>query len=183
MIFEQKLDFWPKFWFLTKISLNYCSQDQSDKTDIKLRFWTKVCFLNKLLVFGEVLILQSDLGCSEHCCQKLFRTKFWFFNQSFDFLPKRWIFSFLTKILFFDESFDFWPKSRFWMKSSIFPIFWFLTQKMCASFSQDFIFFLLIKIKIAAYGKLFYILAEWPEPSYNCHRATVGSNSSFRILA
>ena len=79
-IFDQNLDFWPKFGFMTKI----CMFDQN------LDFWTKFGFLTKIWIFDQNLDFWTKSACL---------TKISIFDQNFDFWPR---FGFLTKIAIFE---------------------------------------------------------------------------------
>jgi len=94
----QYFNFWPKFQFLTGISI----------FDRNFDFWPKFPF------FTEILIFDWNFD---------FLPKFWFlteisiFYRNFDFLPK---FRFFTEISIFYRNFDFLPKFRFFTEISIF---------------------------------------------------------------
>jgi len=114
LIFEQNFDYWPKLWFLTKISI----------FDQNFVFWPKLWFLNKTLILNQNLDFSSKLWFLTKTL--IFWAKVWFltktliFDQNFDFGPK---FPYLTKISIFDQNFDFWPKFLFLLFLNIFYIF------------------------------------------------------------
>ena len=87
--FWQKIDFWPKFRFSTKISIR----------DQNLNFLATFPFLNKMSFFCPKFLFLSKI--------MIFLPNFWpTSDQNFDFRPK---FRFLTKISIFDQNFNFRP--------------------------------------------------------------------------
>ena len=105
-------DFWPKFWFLTKILI----------FDQNFDFWPIFRFLTKISIFDQ------NFGFWQKLRFFLTKTSF-FFDKNFDFWPKFW---FLTNISIVDQNLDFWPKfwpltktSFFLTKTSIFRITYF----------------------------------------------------------
>jgi len=102
-IFNEYLDFWRIFLFLTNMSI----------FDEYFNFWRKFRFLTKISILGE------PFGFWPKFC---FLTKILFFDQNFVFWPK---FCFLAKILFFGQNYNaqnskFSAKLRFFTKITIF---------------------------------------------------------------
>ena len=90
LIFVRHLDFWTKFWFLTKM-LDFLTMiwTFAQNFDLKLDFWPLCGVLNKLLIFDLNLDFWTKF---------LLFTSIYIFEHDFDFLIKFW---FLTKILIF----------------------------------------------------------------------------------
>jgi len=103
-LFFQIFNFWPKFWFLTKISIFY----QNFDFWLKLPFWLEFQFWNKISIFQHNFDFWTKFR---------FFIKISIFELNLDFSSK---FRFLTNISIFDRNYDFWLK--FLKKFSIYNI-------------------------------------------------------------
>ena len=88
---NQNFDLWPRFRFLTKISI----------FDQNFDLWSRFPFLIKISTFNKYFDIWPKFRIL---------TKISIFDQHFDFWQK---FLFLTKNSIFGQTFDFWPRFLF----------------------------------------------------------------------